>query len=206
MPIMLKRLSPLVVLLVGLGFLVVSTFEDAGARVTRSVDIVGYSYSPRNITVAQGSTVTWTNTNTTTPHTATGKPKFWDSHDIAFGGGQFSETNTFLNAGTYTYFCTIHTFIAPGSVAVPLIATGTAANGYTLTWSSLPAAPTDRSFDVQIKRPSSTTWASFKTKTTARHTFFNPSRTGKYSFRARTNIVPGTKHSGWSPIITFSIS
>jgi plastocyanin len=66
------------------------------------------AFSPNPLTVSAGTTVTWTNRDSTT-HTVTG-------NSGAFNGtvnpnSQFSFT--FATAGTFTYHCTIH----PGMVA-----------------------------------------------------------------------------------------
>ena len=203
---MLKRLAPAVVLALGAAFLLIPA--PAPAATTGSVAIINYDYTPKTLKVQQGSTVTWTNQNSAfTAHTSTSNQKFWDSQSIAGGGGTFSETNTFLNAGTYGYHCTIHAFMAPGKVQVPIKATGTSSTGYTLQWSSLPTVPTDRTFDVWIKKPGSTKFVAWKTATTTRKSgLFNPAKVGKYSFEARTNIVGTTKHSDWSPVLTITIS
>lgn len=204
---MLRRFAPGLVLLLGAGLLLLPT--SAPAATTGAVAIIGYNYTPKILKVQQGTTVTWTNNNSSfTSHTATSDQKFWDSNTIAGAGGTFSETNTFLNAGTYGYHCTIHTFMAPGKIQVPIIATGTSATGYTLKWSSLTAAPTDRTFDVWIKRPGSTKFVAWKTAITNRKSaLFNPATAGKYSFEARTNTVGvHVKHSDWSPVLTITIT
>jgi plastocyanin len=205
--IMLKRLAPALVLALGAALLLIPA--TAPAATTGAVGINGYNYTPLTIKVQQGGTVTWTNNNSLMAHTATSirVQGFWDSKDIAAGGGTFSETNTFLNAGTYVYHCTIHSFMAAGKVQVPMKATGTSSTGYTLQWSSLPAAPTDRTFDVWIKRPGSTKFVVWKTATTKlKSALFNPSTAGKYSFEARTNIVGTARHSDWSPVLTITIT
>ena len=66
------------------------------------------AYSPDEITVAIGSTVTWTNTDTVA-HTSTSNGSGWNSGTIA-PGQQFS--TTLQTAGTFAYHCAIH----PGMV------------------------------------------------------------------------------------------
>jgi plastocyanin len=205
---MLKRLAPAVVLALGAAFLLIPA--SAPAATTGAVAINGYNYQPLSIKVQQGATVTWTNNNSSfTAHTATSVPGqgFWDSHSIAGGGGTFSETNTFLNAGTYGYHCTIHTFMAAGKVRVPIKATGSSTTGYTLQWSSLPTVPTNRTFDVWIKKPGSTKFVAWKTATTTRKSgLFNPKTSGTYYFEARTNITGTARHSDWSPPLKIVIT
>lgn len=62
-------------------------------------------YNPDPITISTGSSVTWTNMDTTA-HTATSDSAgLFDSGNIA-PGGTFS--HTFTSAGTVTYHCTLH--------------------------------------------------------------------------------------------------
>jgi len=79
----------------------------SGARVLTST-----AYSPNPLTISAGTTVTWTNNDSTT-HTAT-------SDSGAFNGtvapnAQFSFT--FANKGTFAYHCTLHPNMV-GSVVV----------------------------------------------------------------------------------------
>ena len=66
------------------------------------------AYAPNPVTVAVGGTVTWTN-NDTISHTSTADGGAWNSGSMA-PGQTFSQT--FSNAGTFTYHCGIH----PGMV------------------------------------------------------------------------------------------
>lgn len=71
------------------------------------VEIRKFAFAPQEITVAPGTTVTWTNQDET-PHTlaardASFKSKALDTAD-AF-------TFTFANAGDFAYFCTLHPFM-----------------------------------------------------------------------------------------------
>jgi plastocyanin len=68
------------------------------------VMIHNFSFSPRSITIAKGTTVTWTNMDTA-QHTVTSDSKVFDSGFLNPGGTfQF----TFDTPGTYTYHCNIH--------------------------------------------------------------------------------------------------
>lgn len=74
----------------------------AGQEESLSVDIRDFAYNPASLTVAAGSTVTWTNSDSA-PHTATG---------VAFDTGTLSRgqtgSATFADAGEFAYSCTIH--------------------------------------------------------------------------------------------------
>ena len=88
----------------------------AGGGGTESVDIPSISFDPENVTVAAGTTVTWTNSDDL-PHTVTkdgGPGADFDSGDIE-PGGEFEQT--FDAPGTVDYVCTIHPGQA-GSVTV----------------------------------------------------------------------------------------
>lgn len=66
------------------------------------------AFSPGELNVAVGTTVTWRNTDSTS-HTSTSNATGWNSGIIA-PGGQFSFA--LQAAGTFPYHCTIH----PGMV------------------------------------------------------------------------------------------
>jgi plastocyanin len=85
------------------------------------VSIVGKSFQPAQIVVAQGTTVTWTVTQSIgEPHTVTSKKTDTQAQGAAFdssttdpglsklkdNGGTFQFT--FKDAGTFDYMCTVH--------------------------------------------------------------------------------------------------
>lgn len=76
----------------------------ADAAASGSVTIVDFSYSPRDITVNVGDTVTWTNQDS-------------ELHDATADDGSFgtplldkgeSASVTFDQPGTFSYFCSVH--------------------------------------------------------------------------------------------------
>jgi plastocyanin len=69
-----------------------------------AVSMVNMSFSPANLTVTAGTTVTWTN-NDAMNHTVTSNSGLFDSGNIA-AGAKFSKQ--FSTAGSYPYHCTIH--------------------------------------------------------------------------------------------------
>ena len=71
------------------------------------------AYAPDELSVAVGTTVTWTNTDSTA-HTSTSDVNGWDSGTVA-PGGQFSFA--FQTAGTFAYHCAIH----PGMVGTVVV-------------------------------------------------------------------------------------
>ena len=79
-------------------------FTTAGAAGPVEIKIDNYSFTPADITVAAGTTVTWVN-HDDVPHTVrnndgTLKSKALDTDD------KFSMT--FDKPGTYEYFCSVH--------------------------------------------------------------------------------------------------
>jgi plastocyanin len=69
-----------------------------------AVTIQNFAFGPASLSVATGTTVTWTN-NDTAPHTATADDGSFDSKSIA-PGATFSQA--FDTAGTFAYHCSIH--------------------------------------------------------------------------------------------------
>jgi len=110
------------VLLLGMSGLSVLTpiSEAAEGRASHSVSIQNFRFSPSNLTIDVGDSVTWTN-NDGASHTAssTSGPVSFDSGTLS-GGAIF--TFTFNTAGSYDYRCDIHssmtatiTVVAPNS-------------------------------------------------------------------------------------------
>ncbi len=66
--------------------------------------MVDNDYLPQTITVARGSTLTWSNTGSL-PHTVTDRAGGFDS-GIVMPGDAYRRT--FASAGSFEYFCTIH--------------------------------------------------------------------------------------------------
>jgi plastocyanin len=76
----------------------------AAAAGNGAVSIKGFAFNPGDVTVAKGTTVTWTNNDSAT-------------HKIKSGDGSFNSDNlangdtfqhTFDTAGTFDYICSIH--------------------------------------------------------------------------------------------------
>jgi plastocyanin len=105
---------PFVRVLFGFGFLVLALLaaserrshfaqaaQQAPPEVTVSID--NFSFSPKEITVAKGTTVKWVNRDDV-PHTVVSggvfRSKALDTDD--------SYTFTFTDAGSFSYFCSVH--------------------------------------------------------------------------------------------------
>lgn len=82
-----------------------TTTSSTGSTVTTdAVTIKNMAFSPDNITIKAGSTVTWTN-NDSTVHTVTANDGSFASDSLANGK---SYSHTFNTPGTYKYRCVIH--------------------------------------------------------------------------------------------------
>ncbi|MCX6520160.1 MAG: cupredoxin domain-containing protein [Actinobacteria bacterium] len=86
----------------------------ADQGLSASVDIIDLDYSPREVTVTVGGTVTWDNTGAA-PHTVTEQDSAWTS-ELLQPGDRY--TRTFEETGTFSYYCTLH----PGMVGTVIVA------------------------------------------------------------------------------------
>lgn len=80
------------------------SYLTTNAQDATTITIADFAFSPGQITVTAGTTVTWVN-NDAAPHTATGDAGEFDTGQIASGG---SASITFDTPGTYAYHCSIH--------------------------------------------------------------------------------------------------
>jgi plastocyanin len=76
----------------------------ADAAVGVDAEIVDFAFSPADLSVPLGSTVTWRNAGEA-PHTVTAEDGSFDSEMVAAGG---SWSRTFDTAGAFNYFCAFH--------------------------------------------------------------------------------------------------
>lgn len=74
---------------------------DAGG----DVSIENFAFGPASATISVGDTVTWTNNEDSIGHTTASDDGLWQS-DLLQPGDGFERT--FDEAGTFTYFCSIH--------------------------------------------------------------------------------------------------
>jgi plastocyanin len=83
-----------------------STVAKASAVIEQKVGIEDFKFEPATLTVAPGTQVTWVNKDDE-PHTATSseKPKRFDSGVLDTAQ---SYSFTFVQPGSYPYFCKLH--------------------------------------------------------------------------------------------------
>lgn len=72
---------------------------------SNKVSIANFAFTPSNLTIAKGATITWTN-NDSTPHTVTADDNNFTSGTLNQGD---SYMHTFTNTGTVNYHCSLHT-------------------------------------------------------------------------------------------------
>jgi plastocyanin len=80
-----------------------------------SATIQSFAFSPNPLTIALGSTVTWTNRDGA-PHTVTADDGSWGSSTLGQGG---TYSHVFTSPGTYTYYCAIHPSMKGTVVVTP---------------------------------------------------------------------------------------
>jgi plastocyanin len=78
-----------------------------GGPPANEVYIQGMAFNPVSITVTAGTTIKWTNKDAVT-HTVTSSTNLFNSGNMT-NGATFSYT--FATAGTYSYYCAIHTYM-----------------------------------------------------------------------------------------------
>jgi plastocyanin len=89
------------------------TAPSGQARKAEKVEIIEFTYSPDPVVVQVGGKVTWKNDDSPS-HTATADDGSFETGVIETGK---AKSETFKEAGTFTYFCKIHPFMH-GSVEV----------------------------------------------------------------------------------------
>lgn len=170
------------------------------------VSITDKGYSPRNLDGSLPQTVRWTNDGAS-PHTVTDNSGMglYDSGSLA-PGEQFSFE--FFAAGRYSYRSTVGDRMT-GSVSIPMTISPTSGDTTTtfdVTWAST-SPPEGYVFDVQIRRPGSTSWAYWRHgQTVTGGSFLPDSGTGTYSFRSRLRRVSNGRSTAYSAPVSITVS
>ena len=81
--------------------------DTGGGETADRVEIAEFLYEPEAVTVDAGTEITWTNADAA-PHTATADDSSFDTGTLEKGD---SESQTFDEPGTYTYYCRFHAFM-----------------------------------------------------------------------------------------------
>jgi plastocyanin len=94
--------------------------SGSNAPAAASVSIKNMAFSPGSLSVVAGSTVTWTNSDTTI-HTVTADNGSFNSGNIAIGA---TYSMVFSSTGTFTYHCVLHP-----EMTGKIVVTGTMSGG-----------------------------------------------------------------------------
>jgi plastocyanin len=94
----------MIVMLLLLGGSSSARANDQPSAATAEVKIDNFSFTPHTLTIAVGTTVTWTNRDDI-PHTVVSTDGVFKSK-VRDTDEKFSYT--FTKAGTYPYFCSVH--------------------------------------------------------------------------------------------------
>lgn len=134
------------------------------------VNVVNYKFEPKEITITEGDTVIWTNTNGN--HNVNGQKSVYPSNPESFGnslGSNWSYQYIFNTAGTYDYQCDPH--IGMGMVGKVTVNEKQTNNSLVLTVNfngmnphvgqTLWLAVTDKATGIEIGRKSVTVSQSF---------------------------------------------
>jgi plastocyanin len=87
----------------------------AAANAANAVEIKNFQFLPPSLTVSVGTTVTWTNDDTS-PHTVTEQNKVFRSAALDTGE---TYSHTFATPGEYVYRCTIHPMMVGKIIVKP---------------------------------------------------------------------------------------
>jgi plastocyanin len=194
---MLRRVP----IIIATAALAIAGAPSARAATTYGVTVQNMSFMNGTRTVHQGDSVRWTFADMGIPHTSTSNQNFWRSSQHTTG----TYTAVFRFAGRFGYHCEVHPHMT-GTITVPLARSGTASTGYTLRWSVATTTPTNRNFDLAVKKPGTTTWVYLRHATTTASMHYNPTPAGTYQFRARTRNLSNNLVSSWTPVVSLPIT
>lgn len=118
-----------------------SESQPSGTSASGAVSITNFAFTPATLTIAAGSTVTWTNNAPLVTHTVTSD----DGSQVSFDH-MLSPSDTFrlqfTQAGTYHYHCRIHPFMHGTIVVTTATATPITTLAPTATFSASPTPTT----------------------------------------------------------------
>ena len=166
---------------------------------------MNFAFYPSVSSVARGGQVSW-DFCTSTAHNVVDATSMglFDSGSGVLGDPPF--TVVFPAAGKYAYVCTFHTGMG-GTVKVPIAVSphrGRRTTRFTVTWASA-GASAGFVYDVQIRRPGSSHWRSWKRAVTGGlSSFRRDAGLGKYRFRARLRSTTNG-HTEWSATATILV-
>ena len=103
-----RRSGAVLALVFGAAFAVPAIFAGAASPATTvDLNIAKFAFAPKEITVAPGTKIVWTNRDET-PHTVTSNDKSFASKGLDTDD-KFE--HTFASEGDFSYVCTVHPFM-----------------------------------------------------------------------------------------------
>ncbi len=191
----------------------------------------GLAFAPASTDVSVGDTVTWTNTDFLTPHTATEDHGLFNLSGtgvpliLPLGFGPGEKVSRVFDAGTFHYFCEIHPVQMRGVVAAAMRLSSkpvvrkkvkkkrrhgklrkrkvrVRGSQITAVWGAVPL-PADQVFDVQMKKGGGD-WKTVRDGVAGLSGLFDggkPGTTSSFRARVRRDTDPASA-SDWSPVAT----
>jgi plastocyanin len=191
-----------IALIAALGALLVVPGSASAATLGVSIGSQN-AFNPASLTVSYGNTVIWTN-NSSRHHTSTADLfNLWDE-DLPTSDPT-SDSILFPRAGAYAYHCEIHTSMH-GTIRVTMSAASISLTlgQHTQINFATQSAPAGFTEEIQ-KRRNSGNWKVWQSST-GTSVAFTPAKTGTFRFRARLHRTSPAASTGWSPILTITVS
>jgi plastocyanin len=85
-----------------------NTSSSRPAPLPGTIEIVDFTFSPREVVVARGETITWRNEDPYAHWVVSTTPDVLDSGELSQAQ---TYSKTFSQAGTYDYYCNIHNYM-----------------------------------------------------------------------------------------------
>jgi len=99
-------ITVLIITLVSISGCTQSSGDQGGSQPgANAIEIKSYAFSPSELTIKKGETVTWTNKDPTSHTITSDSGDELDSGPLSSGG---TYSHTFNNVGTFDYHCSIH--------------------------------------------------------------------------------------------------
>jgi plastocyanin len=187
--------------LVAVTLVLLSTSSALAA--TSTITMLNTGFVPTDQTVALGNSVNWHNSSTK-KHTATPNV-VWYWASVTVRPGRTSSLVTFNQAGRFPYHCAIHPR-RKGTITVPMTVAplaGTTTTYFKLTLGTV-AAPGVLIHDVYV-RLNGGAWQ-LRSATAAATTSILLTTPGTWELHTRMRHLLGGSTSGWTPIVTVSVS
>lgn len=127
-----------------------SSTGNSSSTSSSTVTIFDNYYSPSNLSIPAGTTVTWTNSGAAS-HTVTANDSSFDSGTLAPGTSYY---HTFDAPGTYSYYCRIHGMGMSGTITV--VASSSTSNSTSTSSSSTTGGAVNTSSTVSQNSSSTT--------------------------------------------------